>query len=60
MLQLDAALLARFPPGYRHLAYIQTQIGYTVKLDMPQLTGPEVERLQARAKGWLAGDALNR
>lgn len=59
-LELDAARLATFPKGYRHLAYIQTLIGYSVKLDMPQLTGPEVERLQARAKGWLAGDALNR
>ena len=59
-LELDAARLATFPKGYRHLAYIQTLIGYTVKLDMPQLTGPEVERLHACAKGWLAGDALNR
>jgi len=58
-LELDAARLATFPKGYRHLAYIQTLIGYTVKLDMPQLTGPEVERLQVRAKGWLAGDVLN-
>ena len=56
-LELDAALLSQFPPGYRHLAYIQTRIGYTVKLDMPQLTGPEVERLYARGKAWLAGGA---
>ena len=56
-LELDAAQLAQFPPGYRHLAYIQTRIGYTVKLDMPQLTGPEVERLYARGKAWLAGGA---
>ena len=28
-LDLDAALLARFPEGYRHLAYLQTRIGYT-------------------------------
>jgi hypothetical protein len=54
-LELDAALLAQFPPGYRHLAYIQTRIGYAVKRDMPQLTGPEVERLYARGKAWLAG-----
>ena len=26
--ELDAALLARFPEGYRHLAYLQTRIGY--------------------------------
>jgi hypothetical protein len=57
-LELDQAALARFPAGYRHLAYIQTQIGYTVKLDMPQLTGAEVERLYARGKAWLAGGEL--
>ncbi|WP_204328428.1 hypothetical protein, partial [Stenotrophomonas maltophilia] len=28
-LTLDAELLGQFPEGYRHLAYIQTQIGYT-------------------------------
>ena len=54
-LQLDTERLAEFPAGYRHLAYIQTQIGYTVKRDMPQLTGPEVEQLYARGKRWLEG-----
>jgi len=54
-LEIDQAKLAGFPRGYRHLAYIQTQIGYKVKLDMPQLTGPEVEKLYARGKAWLAG-----
>jgi SnoaL-like domain len=52
---LDKALLARFPAGYRHLAYVQTQIGYTVKPDMPGLKGPEVEALYARGAAWLAG-----
>jgi len=54
-LQLDRNLLAQFPEGYRHLAYAQTRIGYTVKRDMPQLTGPEVEALYARGKAWLSG-----
>ena len=54
-LELDAAALAQFPAGYRHLAYIQTGIGYAVKLDMPQLTGPEVGRLYERGRAWLAG-----
>ena len=58
-LQLDAARLAEFPKGYRHLAYMQTLIGYSVKRDMPQLTGPEVERLYARGRGWLAGGSLD-
>ena len=34
-LLLDPALLERFPDGYRHLAYLQTRIGYAVKADMP-------------------------
>ena len=54
-LTLDADLLAGFPEGYRHLAYIQTRIGYTVKRDMPGLKGPEIERLYARGAAWLAG-----
>jgi hypothetical protein len=58
-LVIDQTKLAEFPQGYRHLAYIQTQIGYTVKRDMPQLTGPEVDALYARGKAWLGGAPLN-
>jgi len=57
-LNLDQQLLARFPEGYRHLAYLQTQIGYKIKMDMPQLTGPEVEALYGRINEWLAGKPL--
>jgi hypothetical protein len=56
---LDRAVLASFPKGYQHLAYIQTQIGYLVKRDMPQLTGPEVELLYARGRNWLIGKSLS-
>ena len=52
-LTLDAALLGRFPEGYRHLAYLQTQIGFKVKPDMPGLKGPEV-RSALRARAGLA------
>ena len=55
---LDQDLLARFPEGYRHLAYLQTRIGYTVKPDMPGLDGPEVEALYKRGEKWLSGAAL--
>ncbi len=55
VLELDPALLERFPIGYRHLAYLQTEAGFTVKPDMPGLTGPEVEALYARGAAWLAG-----
>ncbi len=59
-LRLDRDALAAFPEGYRHLAYIQTRIGYTVKLDMPMLKGPVVEELYRRNARWLAGAALER
>jgi len=52
-LQLDQELLNRFPEGYRHLAYIQTKLGFTVKPDMPQLKGPAVEALYQRGQDWL-------
>jgi hypothetical protein len=55
---LDRDLLERFPIGYRHLAYLQTQIGYDVKADMPGLAGPEVQALYARGDAWLAGRDL--
>jgi hypothetical protein len=55
---LDKSLLAQFPEGYRHLAYLQSKIGYPVKRDMPGLDGPEVEALYARGKAWLAGKPL--
>jgi hypothetical protein len=57
-LVLDKDLLARFPEGYRHLAYLQTRIGYTVKPDMPGLDGAEVDKLYARGTHWLGGGAL--
>jgi SnoaL-like domain len=53
--QLDPALLAQFPDGYRHLAYAQTKIGYAVKRDMPGTKGPEIDALYARGRAWLAG-----
>jgi len=52
-LTLDPALLARFPEGYRHLAYLQTRIGYDVKTDMPGIEGPELDALYAQGAAWL-------
>ena len=55
---LDKALLESFPVGYRHLAYLQSQIGYPIKKTMPGLKGPEVEALYAKGEKWLAGGAI--
>ena len=56
-LALDRELLARFPEGYRHLAYLQTKAGFNVKLGLPGLRGPEVARLYAEGAAWLRGSA---
>lgn len=57
-LKLDRALLDSFPEGYRHLAYLQTRIGYTVKPDMPGHDGAELAALYERGARWLAGQGL--
>ena len=56
--ELDQTLLMSFPEGYRHLAYLQSQIGYKIKLNMPGLKGEIVETLYKRGADWLAGGAL--
>lgn len=56
--KLDRTLLTQFPEGYRHLAYLQTRIGYPVKRDMPGIDGPALEALYARGERWLRGGAL--
>lgn len=58
-LALEPRQLAEFPEGYRHLAYLQSVIGYAVKKDMPGLKGPEVDALYARGRRWLAGESVS-
>lgn len=58
VLRLDAALLAQFPAGYRHLAYVQTKGGFTVNRHLPELDGPVVEALYRQGDAWLRGEAL--
>jgi hypothetical protein len=53
VLKLDDTKLKQFPVGYRHLAYIQEEIGYRVKRDMPGLRGAEIETLYAQGREWL-------
>ena len=56
-LVLDRGLLAKFPEGYRHLAYLQSKAGFDVKLGLPGLRGVEVARLYAEGAAWLRGSA---
>ncbi|WP_460829416.1 nuclear transport factor 2 family protein [Nocardioides hungaricus] len=53
--ELDEERLAAFPEGYRHLAYLQQEAGFTVKQGLPGLTGAAVEGLYAEGSAWLAG-----
>ena len=59
VIRLDRDLLDQFPDDYRHLAYVQTKNGFTVKRDMPTLKGPLVEALYRRGAAWLAGSPLD-
>jgi hypothetical protein len=58
ILTLDPGLLAEFPEGYRHLAYLQAKSGFKVKHNLPGLRGPAVEKLYAEGAAWLAGAPL--
>ena len=51
-LELDAARLAQFPAGYRHLAYVQTRIGYDVKRDMTCTRRPRRRRPATTSTIW--------
>jgi SnoaL-like domain len=57
--KLDPQILSVYPVGYQHLAYLQHNIGYEVKKDMPGLTGPDLEALYALGEGWLNGAPAN-
>ena len=58
-LTLDTNLLNEFPVGYQHLAYLQSQVGYPVKKDMPGLKGEEVDALYATGADWIAGKPIS-
>ncbi len=52
---LDAVQLSRFPYGYRHLGYLQAELGFDVKIGLPGLDGEAVGRLYAEGHAWLNG-----
>jgi hypothetical protein len=54
--KLEAELLQSFPEGYRNLAYLQTQLGFTVGKGLPGTRGPAIEALEERGRRWLAGE----
>jgi len=55
-LVLDQDLLMSFPVGYRHLAYLQTKLGFEVSKTLPGTRGPEIAALMSRMTRWLEGE----
>ncbi len=53
--RLDPAVLAGYPEGYRHLAYLQRQLGHQVMPGLPGLIGTAVEQLYREGAGWVCG-----
>ena len=56
-LTLDAIRLSAFPYGYRHLGYLQSELGFEVRTGLPGLTGEAVGRLSSEGHAWLGGSA---
>jgi hypothetical protein len=56
---LDPVVLARFPAGYRNLGYLQTGLGFDVKVDLPGLAGHTNDKLYAFGKAWLEGASID-
>ena len=54
---LDDAKLSRLPYGYRHLGYLQSELGLDVKTGLPGLTGEAVALLLSEGRAWLNGSA---
>jgi hypothetical protein len=52
-LALDAGVLARSPEGDRHLAYPETKLGLTIKLDLAPREGVVVSDPHAYGRVWL-------
>ena len=55
VLRLDSGRLLAWPEGYRHLAYMQTEGGSSIKDNLPGLTGRAVEQLYREGSDWLSG-----
>ena len=67
MPELDDEKLAKYPKGYRYLAYCQEEtMGVTVELDMPghisegdSVPGKEHDKLYWQCKQWVEGEDVD-
>ena len=54
---LDPDALARYPDGYRHVAYVQASGGARITPDLPMPNSKELARLYSEGHAWLKGEA---
>ena len=54
-LALDATELAKYPHGFRHLAYVQASDGLHITLSIPDPYSKEEQAIYAKGKVWLEG-----
>jgi len=54
-LKLDADELARYPEGYRYVAYLQAKAGTSIVPGLPTPGSEALTRLYADGRAWLAG-----
>ena len=54
-LTLDAKELAKYPAGFRHLAYVQAADGLSITLSIPDPYSPEERAVYAKGQVWLQG-----
>lgn len=55
LVHLDAARLAMFPTGFRHLAYVQASGGAQITTTIPEANSEAEKQLSTRAQAWLQG-----
>jgi SnoaL-like domain len=53
VVSLDESVLSKFPMNYRHLAYLQTTLGFPVRTDLPHLRSQTAEALYRDDERWL-------
>ncbi len=52
---LDSQLLAKYPPGFRHLAYTQESGGAKITMSIPDPYSDGEKAIYARGRAWLEG-----
>ena len=54
-LTLDATELAKYPAGFRHLAYVQAADGLSITLSIPDPYSSQEQAIYTKGQAWLQG-----